>query len=237
MATLEVSFLHNQLEERKRRLQAANIEVLAVRRRPRLLPPRFAERAGIDRIEAEVANESHDHRLGAAIVATIQEARPSGSAPTLVHGEQDLARHGIERGHHPRPRHDLYKLLEAGRRVRNSKVGVVGIHRQRAVDDDIAGDIARLSQHIGEPRPVHGQYERLRMPRRLGRRAGLCIGAGVARKPLELRLATRVAENHLVTGAGEERAELAPSKPEPRMPMRMVLLSSILPTPRGRMVS
>ena len=93
--------------------------------------------------------------------------------------------------------------------MRDDELGIVGIHRQRAADDDLARNIARLLQHIGESRPVHGQKERVRAPGGLRRRAGQRVAAGDSRGPLELRLAARVAENHLMPRAREERAELA----------------------------
>jgi hypothetical protein len=86
---------------------------------------------------------------------------------------------------------------------------IVGIHRQRAAHDDLAGEVARLLQHVVQSRPVHGQEERIRILRGFGRRAGARVLAGRSREPLQLLLAPRVAENHFMPGAREQRAEFA----------------------------
>src|SRR5207248_9847154 len=83
------------------------------------------------------------------------------------------------------------------------------VHRQGARDDHLARQVAGLSQHVVDPGPVHGQQERVRSLSGLSRCARPRFPFGVPRELLQLLLPAGVAEYHLMSGAREERAELA----------------------------
>ena len=63
----------------------------------------------------------------------------------------------------------------------DNELGIVGIHRQRAAYDDFARQVARLIQHVLNSGPVHGNL-------------------------LQLLLAARVAEYHLMSGSRKDRS-------------------------------
>src|SRR5580700_9668326 len=93
--------------------------------------------------------------------------------------------------------------------MRDDKVGVFGIHRQRAAEDDLAGEVAGPLQDIVHSRPMHGEEDRIRGLCRLARRAGLRIAVGGAGELVQLLLAAGIAEDDFMPRPREERAELA----------------------------
>ena len=93
--------------------------------------------------------------------------------------------------------------------MRNDEAAIVGIHGERAGDDDLARHLACLVEHVIDPRPVHGEQDSIRILRGLRRRAGPCPLPGFSCELLQLVLAARVAEHHLMAGARPDRAELA----------------------------
>ncbi len=104
--------------------------------------------------------------------------------------------------------------------VGDHQLGIFLVERQRAGYDHLAGEIARLAEHVAEVRPIHRQQDDVRIARRLGRRAGSCVVAGLARQSFQLLLAAGVAENRTwwparakgtELGAHQSRAEDADS--------------------------
>src|SRR5262249_29161602 len=109
----------------------------------------------------------------------------------------------------------LLQLLGARGGVGDDEAGVVVVHWQRAGDDHLSREITGLLQDIIDPRPVDGEQDSVRVARRLSRRPG-------SRRPFPLRLAgerlelpfgPRVAEDHVVPGVREDRAELPTHQP------------------------
>jgi hypothetical protein len=80
--------------------------------------------------------------------------------------------------------------------------------RQQARHDDLAGEITRLREHVVELRPVHRDQHRVRVRRRLARRARACVLAGIAGELLQLVRIARVAEHDVMTRPRPDRAEL-----------------------------
>jgi hypothetical protein len=62
--------------------------------------------------------------------------------------------------------------ISAGRRATDDEPGVVCVHRQRAGDDDLSGQVARLAQRLVELIPMDGEQDGVGILRRLARRAG-----------------------------------------------------------------
>jgi len=141
------------------------------------------------------------------VVPAVEQRGPQFPARALVDAEQHLARHRAERRDDPRLRPLPRQRLGARGRVREHEVGVVRVHRQRTRDDDRAGQAPRLREHVVDARPVDGEEDGVRPLRGLGRRAG--PGACRAREARELALGAGIAEDHVVPGACEQRAELA----------------------------
>jgi hypothetical protein len=73
---------------------------------------------------------------------------------------------------------------------------------------------------------MHRHQHGVRIFRSLTRRTGACIALRVARQPLELVVASRIAEYDLVSGSRENRSQLAAINPDPRMPTRIPLYLS-----------
>src|SRR5207237_522407 len=67
---------------------------------------------------------------------------------------------------------------------------------------------AALFQDVVEARPMHGEQQCVGVLRCFCRSACTCAAARVARQSLELLLAPRVAEDHLMTGASPNCPEL-----------------------------
>src|SRR5207249_5146049 len=76
--------------------------------------------------------------------------------------------------------------------------------------------VARPAQHVVDPVPVYGEQQDVRVLRRLARRARPRISTGIARQALELLPAVRIAEDHLVSGAGEDCPELPAHQARPQ---------------------
>ena len=91
--------------------------------------------------------------------------------------------------------------------------GVVIIHRERTGYNHLARQIACLTQHIVDSRPVHGEQYRVRFLRGLSRCAGPRLALGLPCEPLELLFAAGVAEYHLMSGSREKRPEFAAHQP------------------------
>src|SRR5207247_4898576 len=68
----------------------------------------------------------------------------------------------------------------------------------------------RSSRNSG---PVHGQQQHLGFARGVAWCASPRVSLRLAREPLQLLLAARVAEDHVMSGAREERPELAAHQP------------------------
>jgi len=96
--------------------------------------------------------------------------------------------------------------------VTYDEIAVVVVHRQGAGHDHPARQISRLIEHLVNARPMHGEQHRIRLCG-LARFAVARLVPGVARQRLELLLASRVAEGHLVSGSREDRAKLAAHQP------------------------
>src|SRR6202008_4800990 len=93
--------------------------------------------------------------------------------------------------------------------VSDDELVVVRVPRPRTADDDLAGQVASLSQHVVDERPVHGEQQRVGIARGVGGRPGARLAFRLTREPLQLRLAACVAEDDVVAGAREDRPELA----------------------------
>src|SRR5882762_1265663 len=163
----------------------------------------------VHRIEPHVADQRSGGLFTARIVAAVDEAGSSGLAPSLEHPKQHLARHRTERRHDASLANLLRQLLCAGGSVGDHEVGIVGIHRQRASDDDLPREVPCLLQDVVDAGPVHCEQERVRFLSGLSWCAGLRLALGLPCELLELLLAARVAEYHLMSGACEQGAELA----------------------------
>ena len=85
-------------------------------------------------------------------------------------------------------------------RARAQRVGAVNQH--------LAGEIARLLQHVVHPPPGHRDQHHIRVARPISRRSRACASAGAPREARELARRARVREHHVVPRAREERAEL-----------------------------
>jgi hypothetical protein len=70
-----------------------------------------------------------------------------------------------------------------------------------------------LFQDVVDSGPVHGQQQRIGFARGVTWCASPRVSLRLAREPLQLLLAARVAEDHLMSGAREERPELAAHQP------------------------
>src|SRR6516164_2239610 len=100
------------------------------------------------------------------------------------------------------------RSLFASTSAPDDEARVVDTHRQRAAHDDLAGKAARLLQHVPDPGPMDGEQQDVGAACGLARRARPGTPFRLARQPLELPRAARVAEHHVVPGAREQRAEL-----------------------------
>jgi hypothetical protein len=170
---------------------------------------RNRERPGVDRIEADVADQSGGQFVRAPIVTAIDDARPRGFAARLVNVKQNFARHGVEGGDDAGSRQPLGKLFRPRRCAADDELGILLIHWQGAGDDDLAIKIAGVPEYIVQPRPIYRKKESVGILRGIGRRAGAGVLCRLARQPLKLFLIAGVAENHVVAGASEQRAQLA----------------------------
>src|SRR5262249_43944114 len=99
------------------------------------------------------------------------------------------------------------ELLGAGRGMSDYEPRVVHAHGKRAREEGLSGQAPGESQDLVDAGPVHGEEQGVGIGR-LGRRAEARFGTGLTGEPSELALAPRVAEDDLVTGAREDRAEL-----------------------------
>jgi hypothetical protein len=88
--------------------------------------------------------------------------------------------------------------------------GIGLVHWKRATDNDFAGQITRLLQYIFHARPMNGQEQRVGTLGGLARRTSPRVLPGIVREFGELRLVVRVAEDDIMPGTREQRAELAP---------------------------
>src|SRR6266481_3353542 len=163
----------------------------------------------VHRIETYVSDQLSRHSFGALVVAAVYQTRSAGLALGCEHVKQHFARHSAEGGDDPSLRNPLGQCLSARGGVSDHEVGVVGVHRERAADDDLARHVACLFQRVVDSGPVHGKQQRIRILRGLGWCASSRPALRLACEPLQLLLAARVAEYHLMSGACEERAELA----------------------------
>src|SRR6266576_5053399 len=175
----------------------------------RLGVARDPQRASVHRFEPHVANQLRSNLLALRVVAAVHQAGSPGSATRREDVEQHLARHRPKSADDPRLGDLPGKLLRARRRVRNDEAAIVGLHGERAGDDDLARHLACLVEHVIDPRPVHGEQDSIRILRGLRRRADPCPPPGFSHELLQLLLAARVAEHHLMAGARPDRAELA----------------------------
>src|SRR5262245_18845459 len=181
--------------------------------RERLEVTSNVECADVHRIEPYVANEASGDTFRVVVVTTVGHARAPRATTCLVHGEEHLARHSTERRDNGGFRQLRCQLLGARRSVTDNQAGVVRVHGERARDDDLTPQRARLLERVVDTRPVHREEQRFAMLRRLAWRAGSRVLAGVVRQRLELRSVAGVAERHLVPSAGEDRPELSAHEP------------------------
>src|SRR6266705_4111907 len=163
----------------------------------------------VHRIEPHVSDQLGRHGFGALVVTAVYQTRSAGLALGCEHAKQHFARHSAEGGDDPSLGNLLCKLLRARGGVSDHQAGIVRIHRERAGDNDLARHVAGLFQHIVDAGPVHGQQERARFLGGLGWCAGSRLARRLAGELLELLLAPRVAEYHIMSGAREDRAEFA----------------------------
>lgn len=91
----------------------------------------------------------------------------------------------------------------------DNKLRVIPVHRQRATDDDLAGQVARLLQRVVHPIPMHSKEKSIRLVCGNGRCTRGRIIPRFLRKAFQLGLAARVAEDHAVASAGEDGPELS----------------------------
>src|SRR6266568_1581462 len=159
-------------------------------------------------IEPHVADQLGGNLLAARIVSAIDEAGSCSFAPSLEHPKQHFARHRAEGGDDPSLRNLLGQCLSARGGVSDHEVGIVGIHRERAGDDDLARHVACLFQDVVDAGPVHREQECVRFARGFSWRASLGVPLRLACELLELLLAARVAEYHFMSGARPDRSEL-----------------------------
>src|SRR3954470_13540214 len=171
-----------------------------------------AQRSGVDRLEADIADQLRGDFPGARVLSAVNEARPRSIAGALENTEQNFARNGAERSNHGRLGNFLRQLLRTRPRVGDDQTGVVRIHRQRARHYHLARYVTGFGQDIVDPRPVYGKKQSVAPPGLSPRRPGGSHTAGVTCQLLELRLAVRVAEHHLVAGPGKDRPELPTHK-------------------------
>src|SRR5205823_10301990 len=96
----------------------------------------------------------------------------------------------------------------AGGGAADDERGVVVVHWQRTGHEYLAREAAGPAQHVVDAVPVNSEQQDVRVLRRLARRARPRVSTGIARQALELLPAVRIAEDHLVSGAGDDRPEL-----------------------------
>src|SRR2546422_1756435 len=194
---------------RQLRAGAASVSKLSHEEPQRLCIAGDPPGACIHPFEADVADERCGHLLSARLVAAVHQAGPRRAAARLEDVEQHLARHGVEGADDLRASRFLRQFLRARRREADDEAGVAVVHREGAGDDDHAGQVAGLAQHIVHSRPVHAEQDRVRVPCCLAGRACARVCAGLACEGAQLLLAPRIAEDDFMPGPRENRSELS----------------------------
>lgn len=191
----------------------ALVRELGDEQRERFDIPRDAKRAGVDGLEPDVADQGACDLLRAAVVSAVHQAGTIHPAPRIEHAEEHLAWNRAKR------RYDLgtpplpCQFFGAGRGVPHGERRVRGIHRQRTGDEDSSRQVAGLLQHVVDAQPVHREQHGVGASCRLGGRAGAGAATGGAGEPSQLAAAARIAEDHVVSGAREQRSERAAHQP------------------------
>src|SRR5467141_2471609 len=129
---------------RELRAGAASVSKLSDEEPERLCVAGDPQGACIHRFEADVADERCGHLLSARLVAAVHQAGPRRVAARLEDVEQHLARHSVEGADDLRASRFLRQFLRARRREAD-EAGVAVVHRERAGDDDHAGQVAGLA--------------------------------------------------------------------------------------------
>src|SRR5438094_860215 len=108
-----------------------------------------SQRPSVQGFKPDITNQSRRDVFRVLVVPAVQQGR-TAARPSLraEHVEQDLARDGAECGDDVGLANFPSQRLRTRRRVSDNELGVVRIHRERATDDHLAGEIAGLLQHV-----------------------------------------------------------------------------------------
>src|SRR6202050_4586654 len=95
----------------------SSVSELGDQKRKRFGVARNRKRPGIDRIEADIADQGSGHFVRAPIIAAIDDAWPGGLLARLVNPRQNFARHGVKGGNDAGSRQPAGEFLRARRRA------------------------------------------------------------------------------------------------------------------------
>jgi hypothetical protein len=107
----------------------------------RLSISRATQRAHIDRIETDIADEHRGGGFPSVCVAAIHHAWRSGFAARLEYAKEHFAWNVVESGDDLGAWHSLRQRLGARDRVTQNEFGVFGVERQRTTDNHLARKI------------------------------------------------------------------------------------------------
>src|SRR5262249_19897715 len=80
---------------------------------------------------------------------------------------------------------------------------VVCIDRKRAGHYQLAGQVTCFLQHVVHSQPMNGEQEHISVFGRLGRRPRPRVGSSLSREPLQLIVASRIAEHDFMSCSGK----------------------------------